>query len=106
MLLGALIALDAARVVVFGLALLVGELDSAHTAVPGIEHIDVVDEAAEDAGTAGGVRTDPVPVHRNELLVLRGSRGHNTGQRQAQQGCLDCLHNHPPRKVSLAKRNE
>ena len=44
-----LVALDAARVVVLGLALLVGELDAVHAAVARVDHVEVVDEAAVDA---------------------------------------------------------
>src|SRR5258705_504418 len=63
-----------ARVVVLGLALLVGELHAVDAAVARIDHVHVVDESSEDAGAAGCVGADPVTVHRDELLVLRIGR--------------------------------
>ena len=95
-----LVALDAARVVVLGLALLVRELDAVHAAVARVDHVDVVDHAAEDAGAAGRVRSDPVSGHRDELLVLRMARRRDAQQRDAQQGRLQVLHGVPPRKNS------
>ena len=89
LLLFALVALDAARVVVFGLALFVRELHAADAAVARVDHVDVIDEAAEDAGSPGGVGPDPVSVHRDELLVLSVGRRGNAEQCQAQQRRLN-----------------
>ncbi len=86
LLLQALVALDAARVVVLGLALLVRELDAVHAAVARVDHVDVVDHPAEDAGPAGRVGPDPVPDHRDELLALRVRRRRGAEHREAQQG--------------------
>src|SRR5262249_39371181 len=47
-LLAALVALHAAGVVVFGLALLPGELDAVHAAVALVQHLHVVDDAAAE----------------------------------------------------------
>src|SRR3990172_5139113 len=69
--LGALIALDAAGVVVFRFALLPSELDAVDAAVARVEHGEVIDHATTEAGAAGSVRADPVEIRRDELLVLR-----------------------------------
>ena len=76
-----LVALDAARVVVFGLTLFPGQLDAADAAVALVDHRHVVDPAAEDAGTAGGVGADAVARQADELL-LRLREGVGDGRRQ------------------------
>src|SRR5207253_990792 len=55
-LLGALVAFHAARVVVFGLALLVSELHAVDSAVAGVHHVEVVDEPAENPRAARRAR--------------------------------------------------
>ena len=86
-----LVALDAAGVVVLGLALLVGELDAVHAAVARVDHVHVVDEPAVDAGAAGRVRPDPVAGHRDELL-LRVGRAGQTEHRDAHERRFHCFH--------------
>src|SRR5688572_16033950 len=67
--LGALVAFHAARVVVLGLALRPGELHAEDAAVALVPHLEVVEEAPRDARAAGGVRSDPVEVRGDELLL-------------------------------------
>ena len=72
LLLQPLVALDAFRRVVLGLALLPLELH----AVDAAGHVDerpVVDRAAVVAGAAGGIGPTPVRQDRDELLVLRNA---------------------------------
>src|SRR5204862_7421245 len=72
--LAALVALDAARVVVLGLALLPGELHAVDAAVALVQHFQVVEHPAGDARAAGGVRPDPVEIRRYDLLFRLGVR--------------------------------
>src|SRR5258706_96065 len=85
-LLGALVALDAARVVVLGLAFLVGELHAVPAPVARVHHVDVVDEPAEYPGAARRVGPDPVAVHGDELLALRICAA-RPGERRDTQHC-------------------
>src|SRR4030095_2989097 len=80
LLLRALVALDAAVVAVFGLALLPGELDAVDAAVALVEHGEIIDHAAAEPRAAGRVRPDPVEGGGDELLVLRGRRGCEAGR--------------------------
>jgi hypothetical protein len=111
-LLGALVALDAARVVVFGLAFLVSELDPVDAAIARVDHVHVVDEPAEDSRTPGRVGTDPVAVHRDELFVLRiGGASNSECRGRQERGASDfAQHWNPPLDgnlpVSTGYRNE
>src|ERR1051325_11198821 len=98
LLLGALVALDAARVVVLRLALLPGELDAVDAAVALVEHRHVVDEAAAETRATGGVRADPVEVGGDELLFLRRSRASESGQRESSNEGCGPFHEDPPPK--------
>ncbi|MNC86053.1 hypothetical protein D3C83_16820 [compost metagenome] len=81
----ALVAFHAARVVVLGLALVADELDAVDAAVARVEHLEVVDRAAGDARAACGVGADPIVVVRHELhLGLR-----QRACREAR-GCNQC----------------
>src|SRR6266571_8868426 len=103
---------DLARVVVLGLALFPSDLDAVDPAVAGVDHLHVVDQAAEDSRAAGRVGTDPVTVHRDELLVLRISGARDGEGRGAQErGASDfAQHWNPPSNgnlpVSTGYRNE
>ncbi len=78
--LGALVAFDAARVVVLGLALLPGELDAVDPAVARVDHLKVVEHAARDARAARRVGSNPVEVGGHELLLLRMGLGPAQGE--------------------------
>ena len=66
-----LVALDAALDLVLGLALVPDQLDAVDAAVAGVDQVHVVDEAAEEAGAAGGIGADAVALQREVLLVGR-----------------------------------
>src|SRR5262249_12061944 len=107
LLLRPLVALDAARVVVFGLALLPGELDAVDAAVALVEHREIVDDAAAEARAARRVGTDPIEVRRNELLVLRAHRRRQAGRANGQRrkDCCGAIHqNLLLRMFRIAKR--
>src|SRR5688572_24823809 len=103
LLLGALVALDAAVVAVLGLALLPGDLDTVDAAVARIQQLEVIDHAAGDSRATGRIRADPVGVDGNELL-LRLS--HCLGR---EPGCRDehyrqCrFHRTPPPQDAVRK---
>src|SRR6202042_64520 len=65
----ALVALDAALDDVLRLALGPGQLDPVDAAVPRVHELHVVDEPAEEPAAAGRVRTDPVALEREVLLL-------------------------------------
>jgi len=71
-----LITFDAAFDLVLGLALFPGQFDAIDAAVADVDEIEIVDEAAEEPGAAGGVRTDSVAL-QGEILFIgeRGRRG-------------------------------
>src|SRR5207245_9180518 len=111
-LLCASVALGAARIVVLGLDLLPSDIAAVDSAVPGVDHLHVVDQPAEDSRPAGRVGTDPVTVHRDELLVLRIGRARDGEGRGAQErGASDFSQRwNPPLNgnlpVSTGYRNE
>jgi hypothetical protein len=93
----ALVALDAAVVAVFGLALLPGELDAVDAAVARVEQLEIIDHAGRDARAAGGVGADPVGVDRDELLFrlrcgLTGKCGR--GNQRCRDGKAGACHGH------------
>ena len=64
------VALDAAFNFVLCLALAPGQFDAIDAAVAGVDEIEIVDEAAEEPGAAGGVRTDSVALHGDILFII------------------------------------
>ena len=64
-----LVAFDAALDLVLGLAFVPGQLDAVDAAVAHVDEVEIVDEAAEEAGAAGGVRPDAIALQRKVLLV-------------------------------------
>ncbi|MNQ84869.1 hypothetical protein D3C85_1000100 [compost metagenome] len=81
----AFIALHALLDHVLGFALAPGQLDPVHPAV-GVDVLEVVDEAAEEAGATGGIGADPVTLQREVLLAgrLDGEGGGREAERQGQ----------------------
>ena len=65
----ALIALNAALDFVLGLAFVPGQFDAVDAAVADVDEVEIVDEAAEEAGAAGGVRTDAIALQRKILFI-------------------------------------
>src|SRR5450432_1702625 len=99
----ALVALDAARRLVFGLALFPRQLDAAHAAFLGVDVGHVVDKAAEDAGARRAVGSDAKRQNADELLVVRrrlrrqGRRQgddaeHGVGENSQTRGLVACRH--------------
>ena len=64
-----LVAFDAAFDLILGLAFVPGQLDAVDAAVAHIDQVEIVDEAAEEAGAAGRVGTDAVALQGEILLV-------------------------------------
>ncbi len=80
-----LVAFDAALDLVLGLAFVPGQLDAIDAAVADVDQVQIVDEAAEEAGAAGRIGTDAIALQRKVLLVgarVAGSEGAERRQRQ------------------------
>jgi hypothetical protein len=69
MVLLSLIAFDAALDLVLGLAFIPGELDAIDAAVADIDQVEIVDEAAEEAGASSRVGADAIALQREILFV-------------------------------------
>src|SRR5262249_22335107 len=101
-----LVALDSAVVLVFGLAFFPGQLDAVDAAVALVQHVQVVDEAAEGADAARRIRADAVIRHGYELLVLpEGGSGDREDEAEggaheengmAGESCGSCHFQVPP----------
>ena len=84
-----LVAFDAALDLVLGLALVPGQFDAVDAAVADVDEVQVVDEAAEEAGAAGGVGPDAIALQREELLVgVRSGYGCGAGYSQRDGRCV------------------
>ena len=78
----ALVDFHAALHFVLGLAFFPGQLDAAHAAIAQVDQVQVIDEAAKEAGPAGRIRTHPVTLQGEELFIGMGML-----QACRQEGC-------------------
>ena len=87
LLLHALVAFDTAGVVVFGLALFPGQLDTVHSTITLVDELHVVDPAAEQPGTTGSVGADAIARQADKLLLVGAGHGgtQQAGDDRAQQ---------------------
>ncbi len=86
-----LVAFDAALDLILRLAFVPGQLDAVDAAIADVDQVEIVDEAAEEAGAAGRIGSDAIALKREILLVGAGGRqGHRHGQRRRDGDRLDC----------------
>src|SRR5579864_4483494 len=79
-----LVAFDATRRVVLGLAFLPDDLDAVDAAVQ-VDQREIVDRPAEVAGAAGRIRADAIRQYRDVLLVLGARLHRRDGEPDTQQ---------------------
>jgi hypothetical protein len=79
----ALVAFDAALDFILRLAFVPGELDAVDAAISDVDQVEIVDEAAKEAGAAGRVWADAIALQR-KILFVGARRG---GDRAALRRC-------------------
>src|SRR5262249_41654111 len=100
----ALVTLDAAIRLVFGLALFPHELHAADAAVARVDELEVIDEPVRPRHAVRRVRAGAIDEHGDEQLV--GGEGRAAGERREDRDANEKagpLHMRPPLNAEMAR---